>query len=92
VVEVDRGVISPKPLLNLFASDKFACVLQQQGEHLEWLALDAYPDTRPAKFASFQISFEDSETDACWSFNFLHNDSGRQSGVHDDRRYVVLTS
>ena len=61
VVEVDEGVGGPELLLQLFAGDDFSGALEQQGEDLERLALQAELDSALAQFACAEVEFEDSE-------------------------------
>ena len=61
MVEVDEGVGGPEFLLQFFAGDDFSGALEQQGEHLEGLTLQAKLDSALAQFACAEVEFEDSE-------------------------------
>ena len=66
VIEVDRCVGPPQPLLQGFPRDNLAGMLKQHGQQLEGLTLQPYPDSRPIEFTGLQIGFEDSELDAVY--------------------------
>src|ERR1017187_5028346 len=58
VVEVDKSVGGPELLLQLFARDHFTRPLQQQGQHLERLPLQAQHHAALAQFACAEIELK----------------------------------
>ena len=61
VVEVDGRVGAPKLNLQGLPRNHFPRMLEQHGQQLEGLALQAYPHTGAAQFSRFQVGFKNSE-------------------------------
>jgi hypothetical protein len=60
VVGIDEGV-GPKPLLQFLPCDHFAVTLEQNRQHLEWLAAEFQLHSGLAQFSTPKIDFEVSE-------------------------------
>ena len=61
VVEIDECIRRPKLLLQLFSRDYFARALQQQGEYLKGLTLQAQLHSILAEFTGAEVKFENAK-------------------------------
>ena len=59
--ELDHGTVRPEALLNLFARDGLARLLQQQFEELQRLALETVLRTVPGEHSALKVQFESAE-------------------------------
>ena len=66
MIELDYGVIGPKPLLDVFAGQQLTIALQQHAEDLERLLLQACDPLALAQFTRAQVYFESSKAHAVW--------------------------
>jgi hypothetical protein len=65
VVEVDGRIRAPEPLLQRFAGDHFARMLQKRRQHLEGLALQMDPHPGTAQFSALQVNVKETELHSC---------------------------
>ncbi len=61
MVEIDEGVGGPEFLAQIIASDHVASALQEQGEHLERLILQAELGAVLAQLAGGEVELEDAK-------------------------------
>ena len=85
MVEIHEGVGGPKFLAQFLARDHIAGALQQQGQHLERLLLQAKLRAVLAQFARGEVELEDSKPRD--SAGVIAWESGH--GESDDQRRVV---
>jgi hypothetical protein len=72
MLEIDVRLVGPKPVLKLVPSDYLSGMLQQGGEHLEWLGLQTNLDPALPKFRLRQVGFEWAESYDLWSTTGCH--------------------
>jgi hypothetical protein len=63
VVKIDEGISLPQFTANLFPTDHFAGVLQQQRQQLEGLRLQTNFDAFSAQFTGIEVGREGTEAD-----------------------------
>ncbi len=63
VLEIHEGIFTPQLLLQFLTRDQFAGTLEQKGEDLEGLRLQADAAARFAQLACAQVEFEGANTE-----------------------------
>jgi hypothetical protein len=65
VIEVNKDLARPEPLLDLFARNDFARMLQQHGQDKEGLVWEAHSSAVPVKLSSSQVGLKNTKTYRC---------------------------
>jgi hypothetical protein len=63
LLEVDKGLRRPEPFLQLLARDQLPRTLEEHGEDVQRLVLEAEPNARLAQLPRPLIQLEDAEPD-----------------------------
>jgi len=63
LIEVDKGVVGPDPLLQFLPGDQLSGFFQQRPQHLEGLVRNFQADPMLPHLPSAEIHFENAETD-----------------------------